>query len=280
MNSQLNAYSKALQSRLTDLNWSKIGDNLINKFGTLILSTVIFLLILWVGKLIIDTVFKQTRRIEVLGGFKRAATFRAITLNIFRYTTYFCYLYAVLSIIGVPVGTLIAGAGIFSIALGLGAQGFVSDVVNGFFILLEKQLDVGDVVEINKIKGTVTGIGMRTTKILSADGTLNFVPNRSISVIKNFSRHANIANIDLKIKSDTNLDRVRQIIEQENLRIMKEQQVELKATPEIIGPVNVNGQLVFRVAVNKTNQKENKITPLLLSAYLEALTKGGIALPD
>ena len=76
------------------------------------------------------------------------ATVNALVLNIYRYTCYFFLFYAILSEIGDPVGTLIAGAGIFSLALGLGAQSLVSDIVTGFFILLEQQLDVGDTVQI------------------------------------------------------------------------------------------------------------------------------------
>lgn len=278
MNSQLATYSKHFQKTIMNINWFHVGDNIIKKSGTLLFATIIFALILWIGKWVINSVFQQTRRIEILGGFRRAATFRALTLNIFRYTTYFCYLYAVLSIIGVPVGTLIAGAGIFSIALGLGAQGFVSDVVNGFFILLEEQLDVGDLVEINNIKGTVTAVGLRTTKLLSSDGTLNFIPNRSINIIKNFSRHSHLVNIDLNIAMDSDLKLVKQIITKENQRIMQTEQAELVATPEIIGPVDVNGKLVFRVAVNMPTKQQNKLTPKLLSAYLTALARGGIHL--
>ena len=146
------------------LNWDAIVKNLGDRILSILLAFVIFGAILWVGKLIIDAAFHQTRRIQVLGGTHRAATFHALTLNIFRYTCYFFLLYALLSLIGVPVGTLLAGAGIFSIALGLGAQGFVSDVVNGFFILLEQQIDVGDVVQIGTTKGTVAAIGLRTTQ--------------------------------------------------------------------------------------------------------------------
>ena len=278
MNSQLATYSKHFQKTISNVNWFQVGDNFIHKFGTLLFATVVFALILWIGKWIINSIFRQTKRIEILGGFKRAATFRALSQNIFRYTTYFCYLYAILSIIGVPVGTLIAGAGIFSIALGLGAQGFVSDVVNGFFILLEEQLDVGDLVEINNIKGTVTAIGLRTTKLLSSDGTLNFIPNRSITIIKNYSRHSHLINIDLNIAMDSDLEVVKQIITKENQELMNNEQVELVATPEIIGPVDVNGKLVFRVAVNVPTKKQTRLTPKLLSAYLTALARGGIHL--
>lgn len=280
MNSQINSYSKHFQKTFMGINWTNVGNNILHKFGTLLLATLIFIVILWLGKWIINLFFKQTKRVEFLGGFRRAATFRALTLNIFRYTTYFCYLYALLSVIGVPVGTLIAGAGIFSIALGLGAQGFVSDVVNGFFILLEKQLDVGDQVEINHIRGQVTAIGLRTTKLLSNDGTLNFIPNRSITIIKNFSRHDHLENIDLHIPIDVDFNQVTQIIRKENQQLMKTEQVELVATPEIIGPVEVNGKVVFRVAVNMSTQDHNTLTPKILSAYLQALARGGIHLTE
>lgn len=280
MNSQISSYTKHMQQVLQAIDWTKVGDNILHKFGSLVLTTVIFIVILWIGKWIINLFFRQTKRVEFLGGFRRTATFRALTLNIFRYTTYFCYLYALLSIIGVPVGTLIAGAGIFSIALGLGAQGFVSDVVNGFFILLEKQLDVGDLVEINHIRGKVTAIGLRTTKVLSADGTLNFIPNRSISIIKNFSRHDHLENIDLKIPTDVDFNQVSQIIRKENQKIMQNEQVELVATPEIIGPIEVNGKVVFRVAVNMSTQDHHKLIPHILSAYLQALARGGIHLTE
>ena len=212
MNSQVTQYSQHLQRRLLSLNWDRIGDNLLQRFSTLILATVIFAVILWLGKWLINSFFKRTSKIEFMGGFHRAATFRALTLNIFRYTTYFCYLYAILSLIGVPVGTLIAGAGILSIAVGLGAQSFVSDVVNGFFILLEQQFDVGDEVELNNIHGKVVGIGMRTTRVLSSDGTVNFIPNRTITVVKNFSRHDLSTNIDLQIAENAPIDQIKQLI--------------------------------------------------------------------
>ncbi len=63
------------------------------------------------------------------------------------------------------MGTLLAGAGVAGLAIGFGAQGFVNDVVTGFFILLEAQFDVGDVVKLGTISGTVTSLGLRTTVV-------------------------------------------------------------------------------------------------------------------
>lgn len=279
MNTQIQNYAKQLQAELSDLSWRNIGSNLIHRFFSIVLATVIFALILWLGIIIINSVFKQTKRIEFLGGLHRTATFKALSLNVFRYTTYFCYLYAILSLIGVPVGTLIAGAGIFSIALGLGAQSFVSDVVNGFFILLEEQFDVNDQVEINGVKGKIAGIGLRTTRILSADGTLNFIPNRTITVVKNYSRHAIKVPIDLQISSSTPLTQVEKIISQENEKIVANPPAGLSQAPEIIGPIDNQGKLVFRIMIHQ-KQQNPALKSMILKQYLSALNQHDISLKE
>mgnify|MGYP000013650061 CR=1 FL=1 len=87
------------------------------------------------------------------------------------YVLYFFIVYWLLSILGVPVSSLLAGAGLAGVALGLGAQGFLSDVVNGFFILLENQFEVGDSVEVGPVTGLVSTVGIRTTQIRGFDGT-------------------------------------------------------------------------------------------------------------
>ena len=73
-------------------------------------------------------------------------------------------------------------------AIGFGAQGFVNDVVTGFFILLEAQFDVGDVVKLGTISGTVTQPRVTYNCGKSYDGTVNFIPNRNITIVSNLSR--------------------------------------------------------------------------------------------
>ncbi|MCC9882215.1 mechanosensitive ion channel family protein, partial [Streptococcus agalactiae] len=114
--------------------------------------------------------------------------------------------YWILSILGVPISSLLAGAGIAGVAIGLGAQGFLSDVVNGFFILLENQFDVGDIINVGTVSGTVTNVGIRTTQIHDFDGTLHFIPNRNITIVSNKSRSNMRAQIDIPLFVHTNLD--------------------------------------------------------------------------
>ena len=193
--------TEQLKKAFTDLSWHEISQQLLSKFLLIIVTFVLFLILLWVGRVIIVHLFQESKKYNVLKNSNRMATVKALVLNIYRYTCYFFLLYAILSEIGVPVGTLIAGAGIFSLALGLGAQSLVSDIVTGFFILLEQQLDVGDTVQIGQIKGTVTALGIRTTQVTSSDGTLNFIPNRNITIVQNLSRNNMVSNVDIRITS-------------------------------------------------------------------------------
>jgi Small-conductance mechanosensitive channel len=123
----------AFKNIFTKVDWESLVQHWLGIIAQLVFLTVILLLINWIGKKIIKHIFNN--------GLSRAKnpipqnkldTVYTLILNIFRYVLLFFWIYSLLSAIGIPVGTLIAGAGIFSLAIGLGAQGFVSDMVNGF----------------------------------------------------------------------------------------------------------------------------------------------------
>lgn len=151
------------------------------------------------------------------------------------------------------MGTLVASAGVFSLAIGLGAQGFVTDIVSGFFILLEKQIEVGEYVQINTIRGTITAVGLRTTQIVGDDGTLNFIPNRTITTIANMSRNNMTAMIQVGILPETPIDKVIEVINQVNQQEVPKYS-DIIGDPKIIGTINLpDGKLV--VQVNITTKK-------------------------
>lgn len=265
-----------LKKAFTDLSWHEISQQLLSKFLLIVVTFVLFLIILWLGRVIIVHLFQESKKYNVLKNSNRIATVKTLVLNIYRYTCYFFLLYAILSEIGVPVGTLIAGAGIFSLALGLGAQSLVSDIVTGFFILLEQQLDVGDTVQIGQIKGTVTALGIRTTQVTSSDGTLNFIPNRNITIVQNLSRNNMVSNIDIHITSKTPLNRVEEIVTQVNKKLVPQIKA-LQLKPVIVGPVvTPDGTLVFRVTITAVSGKQSTVASRFLAAYLKELRTNNI----
>src|ERR1700676_4138700 len=83
---------------------------------------------------------------------------------------------------------LLASAGIAGLAIGFGAQTLVHDFINGFFILLENQYDIGDTVRIAGVKGTVERMSLRMTVLRDDDGTLHLVPNSAVQIVSNTTR--------------------------------------------------------------------------------------------
>ena len=112
--------------------------------------------------------------------------------SLLNYCLYFILIYWILSILGLPVSSSFGWCWDCWGGDWDGSPGFLSDLVNGFFILLERQLDVGDNVRLTNgsinIAGIVSSVGIRTTQVRDFDGTLHFVPNRNITVVSNFSR--------------------------------------------------------------------------------------------
>ncbi|MDV2576338.1 mechanosensitive ion channel family protein [Lactiplantibacillus plantarum] len=228
------------------IDWQQIIINI----GGKLLEIILFILLFWVidrlGKRLIHHLFLTNANTSDTAN-NRISTIFTLSLNIYHYVIMFFGIYAVLSVLGVPVGTLIASAGIFSVALGLGAQGFVSDIVTGFFILLEDQIDVGDYVKIETIEGTVSAIGLRTTQVTSPDGTLNFIPNRKILIISNQSRNDMRVLIDLYILTTTPVQDLTNVVRETNADLVP-QYPDIIGEPDIQGvTTQADGTLVFRV---------------------------------
>lgn len=253
------------------VDWSKISNNLLGTIWQLFLTTLIFYLINRIGKKVINQYVNDRKAKN-----KRTKTITALINSIFHYTVLFFYLFAVLSISGIPVGTLLASAGIFSLALGMGAQGFVSDLVNGFFILSEDQFDVGDTVKIDSQVGTVVQLGLRTTRLKGSDGSIIYIPNRNISIVQNMAHGGISLNINLELDAGNDFEEVKKIIKQVNSTIQPEKKT-LVQGPTIVGISNQNGNdVTFTVHFQVKPGKESAIRNLYLSNYIAALQKNDI----
>ena len=117
----------------------------------------------------------------------------------------------------VPLGPFFASAGIVGVALGFGAQSIVRDTLSGFFILLENQFGVADVVEVrttaNPVSGKVEALTLRVTMLRDFDGTLHIIPNGNIQLVSNKSRGWARAIVDVRVAYGEDVDRLRGTLE-------------------------------------------------------------------
>jgi small-conductance mechanosensitive channel len=89
---------------------------------------------------------------------------------------------------GFNLGPVIASAGVIGVALGLGAQTLVRDVLSGIFILIEDQYGVGDDVKVQDIEGKVERVGLRITQVRDVHDVLWYIRNGEILVVGNKSQ--------------------------------------------------------------------------------------------
>jgi len=114
----------------------------------------------------------------------------------------------------INIEPLLASAGIAGLAIGFGAQTLVKDVINGFFILVENQFEVGDTIKVAGVGGTVEEITMRRTLLRDGDGTLHIIPNSAINIVSNATRDWSQVNMQVSVDYSENSDRIVELLKQ------------------------------------------------------------------
>lgn len=181
--------------------------------------------------------FKKDKR-EVDDEFrKRADTLSSVVGSIL---TICIVIVAVITIMGqldIPIGPVLASAGIVGVALGFGAQHFVKDVISGFFILLDDQIRVGDVVQIAGKGGLVENINLRMTILRDLAGNVHYVRNGEIDVVTNMTKEYSRYVFDVGVAYREDVDEVIEVIKEvdENLRNDPEFKNDILEPIEILG---------------------------------------------
>lgn len=143
--------------------------------------------------------------------FHRTAQFRTLA-TILRATAYsilgFLAFLQLLHLFNINYAPLLASAGIVGVGIGLAAQSLFKDIINGIFILVEDQYNVGETVRIASLTGTVEDLTLRLTRLRDADGTLYVIPNSQIATVSNLSRDFAVATLPVSVDASVNPDRV------------------------------------------------------------------------
>lgn len=127
----------------------------------------------------------------------RISTISSVAKSIIAVTWTVIGILVALSVIGINIGPLLAGAGLIGVAISLASQNLIRDAINGFFIILEDQYAVGDVVGIADATGFVEAINLRITQLRDTEGRLITIPNSEIRTVTNYT--SNWSQVDLKI---------------------------------------------------------------------------------
>jgi len=157
------------------------------------------------------TVNRFEKRVATIGNAEKAKRVRTLSAIISATVIISVYAAAAIMVVaecGIAIGPLLAGAGIAGLAIGFGAQSLVKDVISGFFIILEDQIRVGDVVNVAGVGGIVEAINLRTIRLRDVEGRVHIVPNGLIEVATNLTREWSRAVVEISVAYKEDVDRV------------------------------------------------------------------------
>ena len=143
-----------------------------------------------------------------------------------------------LASLGVDIGPLIAGAGVVGLAIGLGAQTLIKDIIAGFFFMLDDSFRIGDYIDIGGTKGMVQELSIRSMKLRHPRGMVNTVPFGSIGTVTNFSRDYIITKLDFRMRYDTDVEKVRKLIKKKVYYPIRDNE---ELGPKLLDPIKSQG---------------------------------------
>ena len=182
---------------------------------------------------------------------------------------------------GVNVGPLVAGAGVAGVALGFGAQSLIKDWIAGFFLLMENQFGVGDVISVEgSHSGTVERMTLRVTQIRDSEGKAHYLPNGSITQVVVLTKDFARSQVDIEVAFDADIDAVMALLGRVGMELVAQwPERVLEATQvlgvEAIGPNGVTVRTLTKVAAGK----QWEVARELRRRYLQALRAEGIVIP-
>lgn len=208
---------------------------------------------------------------------KRLHTLSKLFKSIVSYVLYFIGIITCLDMIGFSVTTIIAGAGVVSLAVAFGAQSIVQDLMSGIFIVLEDQYAVGEYVQIDTVQGQVKEIGMKTTKVQTVDGHLMIIANGSIGKVINYSRAAQRGFVDVGIAYEENLEHAIAVMQQACDKVAQQYQDDLEEQPNVVGAIALaDSAVTVRATFTAWNWKQLPIERELRKEIKTALEAANV----
>ena len=210
---------------------------------------------------------------------QRAKTLGEVLKSVLKYSVYFMGIAIIISILFSEISLTFASIG--GIAVGLGAQSLIKDIINGFFILFENQFGVGDHVTLGNFNGIVKSIGIRTTVISDFTGDIHFISNGTINGVTNHSRNNIRFTVDVNISYEQDIEKVINVIE------ITCEDFKVKNEKYISDPIEISGikelgvsTVTIRVVGKAKPLNQGKMENELRKVIKLALDKNKVEMPS
>ncbi|MFW6022846.1 MAG: mechanosensitive ion channel family protein [Halanaerobiaceae bacterium] len=258
-------------------NNNMVSTTLLWSIGLKVLYSILIIIaakiLIKLGNKFIEKVINNSDNADKI---RRKNTLMLLLKSILKYVIYFFFLLIILSLFGIPVASLIAGAGILGLAIGFGAQSLVKDIINGFFIIFENQFSVGDYVEAAGKEGVVEELGLRTTNLRDFGGQIHIIPNGEIGQITNHSGNMRVL-VDVGITYEASIEQATEELNKLCRMISEEKAEVLREGPKVLGVQDLAGSsVVIRIMARVKPMQQWIMTRYIRQRVKEHLDEVGI----
>jgi len=187
-----------------------------------------------------------------------------------------------LSTFGIDITPMLAGVGVAGLAISLGAQTLIKDLLGGFFIVMENQYAVGDTIKVGALSGEVERVTLRTTSLRDDNGQLHIIPNGEARIVSNLTKKWSRAVVDLAVAYEEDLDRVFGVLREAAEAFAQDAAWGplLLEAPQVLGPMSLDDRAVgVRVMVKTGPGRQAEVTRELRKQILATCERHGIAPP-
>lgn len=251
------------------------GEFMQNNFVRAALALVIAFVLSKVVRFLIRRRIKRSENLT-----NRAETVLRILSSAVSVIIYFLAILEICRILfNINPATVVAATGVVGVAISFGAQNLVKDMISGFFILLENQYAVGELVTIGEFTGTVSSLGVRSTQLRNVKGDIFIIPNGSVTSVVNHSRGVRGVVLDVEIAYETDINTAMEVLRTAAERAKREM-LQLVEVPQVLG-VSQLGQsgVKLRILANCQPDTQFEVERELLRRVKYALDEKNISIP-
>jgi small-conductance mechanosensitive channel len=189
-------------------------------------------------------------------------------------------LFFILSAIGVPLGALLASAGVVGLAIGFGAREFIADVIAGFFLLFEGLVRVGDYVKVGKVRGRIVNVGLRVIQVRRYNGQLWVIPNGKLENFANYSREYMRAIVKVGVAYEQDIRKALEVLKEVGQTWYQDHQDVALDKPTVTGIVTFDqSSCIIRIACKVKPLKHWRAQRQIRLLIRDAFEREGIEIP-
>ncbi|MBW4665038.1 MAG: mechanosensitive ion channel family protein [Chroococcus sp. CMT-3BRIN-NPC107] len=212
----------------------------------------------------------------------RVSTISGVTKSITTLSGVAIGMLIALTTVGVNIAPLLAGAGLVGVAVSLASQNIIKDAINGFFIILEDQYALGDVINVGNVGGLVEHLNLRITQLRDSEGRLITIPNSEIKIVANLSSRWSRADLSIPVAYHADIDQALELINNVGVQMDEDPkwQEQIIETPQVLGVENFGDRgVIIRVWIKTQPLKQWEVAREYRRRVKITFDKAGIAIP-